>query len=286
MQATLRGLALVLLSGLTTLAIAAPVITTTIRPLQLIAAAITDGVLAPQLVWSQGQDPHHVSLRPSERRGLANADIVVWVGPMLEKPLAELAEDLDTALLTVQNLDGLTLLSVDGEADPHVWLDTANARVIGTALTQLLVAQDAANQVRYERNAQDFLAALDTLDAEITAAFTGTQQQGWAVYHHSVRYFAQQVGLPAPLTLADSENNPPGIRSVLALRSQLQQKQLACMLTEPGVNHNEVRSLLDGEPLEILIVDVLGQQLPADATYVELMQSVAAVVAECLGAAQ
>lgn len=284
--ACVHALAFVMLGSITCATAAAPVVTTTIRPLQLIAAAITQGVLEPELVWAQGQDPHHVALRPSERRKLGNADIVLWVGPMLEKPLAELAADLAGELLTVQNLAGLSLLTSGGELDPHVWLDTANARVIAAALTALLSKQDAANAAHYEGNAQQFHAALDALDAHITAALAPNAQQGWAVYHHSLHYFAEQFALPAPLTLADSHNNPPGIRSVLALRAQLQQKQLACMLTEPGVNHAELRSLLDGEPLEILSADVLGYQLPADASYVDLMQGIAAVVAECLGAAR
>src|SRR5687768_8381059 len=66
---------------------AAPQVAASIKPLQLIAEAITDGVSTPELILSNSQDPHNAALRPSDRLTLAQADIVLWVGPMLELPL-------------------------------------------------------------------------------------------------------------------------------------------------------------------------------------------------------
>src|SRR5690606_9203123 len=56
---------------------AAPAVLASIKPLQLIAAAITDGVSTPQLVMDGGHDPHHITLRPSDRRKLQQADLVL-----------------------------------------------------------------------------------------------------------------------------------------------------------------------------------------------------------------
>ncbi|MEY3659664.1 MAG: hypothetical protein RLZZ169_489, partial [Pseudomonadota bacterium] len=56
----------------------APVLAASIKPLQLLAAAITDGVSEPQLVLGASEDPHHAALRPSQRRALQAADLVLW----------------------------------------------------------------------------------------------------------------------------------------------------------------------------------------------------------------
>lgn len=262
---------------------AAPQIVVSIKPLQLIAAAITEGVSTPVTLWAQGQDPHHVSLRPSERRLLADADLVLWTGPMLEQPLAALADDLDAELLTVQNLDGLMLIEVDGRPDPHVWIDTRNARLIAAALADVLVELDAANATQYRGNLAGFNAALDALGADLKQLFAGAAQQEWAVYHHALRYLEREFALQPPVLLADSENNAPGLRTARQVREQLQQKQITCMLAEPGVNHDEVLTMLDLPALRLVDADVMGRGADL-GDYASYMRALAATVSDCLGA--
>jgi zinc transport system substrate-binding protein len=266
-------------------AAAAPQLVVSIRPLQLIAEAITDGVTTPIVVWAEGQDPHHVSLRPSERRLLAGADLVLWTGPMLEQPLAGLVDGLDAHILTVQDLAGLELIAVDGRPDPHVWTDTRNARLIATALVTALAELDPANAAQYRANAMRFFATLDTLNTELRTQLADAGQRDWAVYHHALRYMEHEFGLLPPLTLADNENNAPGIRTAVQVREQLRQKQITCMLTEPGVNHEEVLTMLDLPALRLVDADVMGRGA-AVSDYASYLRTLAATLRDCLGAAR
>jgi zinc transport system substrate-binding protein len=264
-------------------ATAAPQVATSIRPLQLIAAAITEGVSQPQLVLGNGQDPHHASLRPSDRKVLAQADIVLWVGPMLELPLVELIADMGNKGLAIQNMDHIILLEVEGNPDPHVWLDTRNARQIATRLEQALVELDPGNGQFYQANLEIFSAALDDLDNDISQDFSMLQSQPWTVYHNAFRYFAEQFGLTEPLAPTESANNQPGIRSIVALRAAIQQHNITCMLTEPDVNRAELQTLFDKADLDIVTADVMGHGLEATAdAYVLLMQNFANTLAGCL----
>lgn len=267
--------------------IAAPQVTVSIKPLQLIAAEITRGVTTPALVWAQGQDPHHVSLRPSERRLLAAADLVLWTGPMLERPLTGLVAELDAQVITVQDLKSLVLIDVDGRPDPHVWVDTRNARLIATTLAAALVQLDVANAVQYRSNLTDFQTALDLFDADLKLRFADAGQRDWAVYHHALRYLEREFKLLPPLALADSENNAPGIRTVAEVRKQLEQKHITCMLAEPGVNQAEVLTMLDLPALRLVTADVMGQSAAVvnGGDYFGYMQGLAASLGTCLGVA-
>lgn len=73
-------------------ATAAPEVVTSIKPLQLIAAAITEGVSQPQVLIDGGMSPHDYALKPSDRRTLDQAGLVLWVGeelePFMHKPLS------------------------------------------------------------------------------------------------------------------------------------------------------------------------------------------------------
>ena len=73
----------------------APAVVVSIKPIHALVAGVMQGVAEPELLVKGGGSPHGYSLRPSEARALAEADLVVWVGPQLEsflvKPLETLA---------------------------------------------------------------------------------------------------------------------------------------------------------------------------------------------------
>ena len=212
---------------------------------------------------------------------LGDADLILWVGPMLEQPLAGLVRGLDSETVTVQDLPGLVLHTVDGEFDPHVWVDTRNARLIAAALGEALAQLDPMNAERYRGNVATFDETLQRLSSDIATKLERGRARDWAVYHHALRYLEQEFSLRAPITLADSENNAPGIRTALRVREQLQQGSINCMLTEPGINHDEVLTMLNVPSLRMVDVDVMG--LAAGAIdYVSYMQHIATTVAACV----
>lgn len=275
---------LLCLSLLTGTAAAAPQVVASIKPLQLIAAAITEGVSTPALAVGAGQDPHHMSLRPSERRALQQAALVLWVGPMLELPLVDVIAGLDAVVITAQQLPAMHIVATNDDSDPHLWLDSGNARRIANALATALQQLDAANAAQYSANAARFALALDTLDAEIDQALQPLRAAPWAVSHHAFRYFAQQRGLPEPLALTDSSNNTPGVRSVVTMREQLAAQHIGCLLTEPTENHQQLDALLDGSTVNIVSADVLGTTLePAADAYGNLLLQLTQALQRCIG---
>lgn len=280
----LQAACLLCLSLSTGMAMAAPQVVASIKPLQLIAAAITDGVSTPALAVASGQDPHHLSLRPSERRALQQAALVLWVGPMLELPLVDVIEDLDAIVITAQQLPAIQIAAVADGNDPHLWLDSINARRIAAALATELQQLDAANAAQYSSNATRFAQTLDALDADIDYALQPLQTAPWAVSHHAFRYFAQQRGLQEPLALTDSSNTAPGVRSVVTMREQLAARHIDCLLTEPTENHQQLDALLSGSTINIVSADVLGSTLePAADAYANLLRQLTAALQSCMG---
>lgn len=278
----LRGLLLLLLAWGSVSAMAAPRVATSIRPLQLIAAAVMDGVGQPELVLGAGQDPHEISLRPSERRLLADADLVLWVGPALEFPLQGILALRPAALLTAQTLPGIALLPVGDSIDPHLWLSLANAQVIAAALAERLAVLDPAQAARYQENLQRFDAALAATRADTQATLAAAHPTAWGVYHHAFLYLEHEQELPAALTITDSHGNMPGVRALRATRQALAEQHLGCLLAEPGVDITKVRSLLDRPRLNILTVDILGtDQALAPGGYPAMYEALVATLVAC-----
>tara|TARA_R100001143_G_C3357607_1_gene133454 strand:+ start:1754 stop:2572 length:819 start_codon:yes stop_codon:yes gene_type:complete len=254
-----------------------------IKPLQLLAAAITDGVSSPALVIGAGQDPHHPALRPSERRTLAQAGMTLWVGPPLEAALADVidteAENVITAYTLLEN-SGLTFTE---RVDPHVWLSTGNARLLAQVLARRLQRFDSANRVAYANNLNRFLLALDTLDQEIAAQFAGLDTDNFAVYHNAFAYFEKQFGLQHQVSFTENEEIQPGVRRILQIQEIIAANEISCLLIEPGNNPVQLAQLLD-RPLQMTSIDVLGFAYPLSATaYVDFMRNLSVSIAECIG---
>ncbi|MGF1553791.1 MAG: zinc ABC transporter substrate-binding protein [Paracoccaceae bacterium] len=94
-------------------AMAAPAVIASIPPVHALVAGVMEGVAEPRLLVEGGQSPHTYSLAPSEAAALEEADLVVWVGPVLEsfleRPVASIARE--EAVLRLIRLDGLDVLA-------------------------------------------------------------------------------------------------------------------------------------------------------------------------------
>lgn len=89
------------------------------------------GVGTPDLILPPGASPHGHTLRPSEARAVADADLTVWVGPALtpgspipgiarrRDPQLELMEVPDAALLPVRVGAAFELHHHEGEDAAH-----------------------------------------------------------------------------------------------------------------------------------------------------------------------
>ncbi len=259
-------------------------VSASIKPLQLIAAAITaDAVInEPGLIIGPAQDPHHPFLRPSERTTLAEADILLWVGPQLEEALSESIETAPARVINTYALIQENGMTVTGPADPHVWLSTQNARLIAEALTLELAERDTVNRQLYENNRNNFFNSLDSLDAEINTALAGLQEIPFAVYHNAFRYYEQQYGLSHIASYTENEELKPGIRKVLEVRELLADNNVNCLLLEPSNNPEEI-SQLTGREMKLISIDILGFDYAANKTgYRDFMSGITQAIKTCL----
>ncbi|MFG3693398.1 zinc ABC transporter substrate-binding protein [Stutzerimonas stutzeri] len=90
-----------------------------IKPLQLIAAAVQDGVGKPAVLLPPGASPHHYAMRPSDVRQIRSADLLYWIGPDMEAFLAPVLKGRKGPSVAMQSLPGLTLRHFGETASEH-----------------------------------------------------------------------------------------------------------------------------------------------------------------------
>ena len=97
---------------------------TSIKPLQLVAAAIQDGVGQPDVLLPPGASPHQYALRPSDVRRLREVQLFYWIGPDLENFLPKVLAGRQGASVAVQDLPGMHLRKfVNFEEEEHAGHD-------------------------------------------------------------------------------------------------------------------------------------------------------------------
>ncbi len=282
---------------------------TSIKPLQLIAAAVQDGVGAPEVLLPPGASPHHYALRPSDVRRVRDADLLYWVGADLENFLPRVLNNRQKPQVAVQDLPGMALrhfgdsheehaghgedhadedLGHDhdhrpGSLDAHLWLSPVNAKVIAARMAADLSALDAANAARYAANLQAFEQRLDALDGRIRPQLAALQGKPYFVFHEAFDYFEAAYGLKHAGVFSVLTEVQPGARHVAAMRERLQAAGPSCVFSEPPLRPRLAETLTAGLPVRLAELDALGGTLPVDATaYPLLLENLANGLSECL----
>ncbi|UZJ60592.1 zinc ABC transporter substrate-binding protein ZnuA [Pseudomonas sp. KU26590] len=294
----------VFISGFSTItaAEASVRVLTSIKPLQLIAAAVQDGIAVPEVLLPPGASPHNYALRPSDVRRVQQADLLYWIGPDMETFLPRVLSGRSKASVPVESLPGMHLRHFTastehhdddedehdhdhrpGSVDAHLWLSSVNARVIAAKMAADLSQADPANAARYESNVKAFDARLDALDAQIKQRVAGISGKQYFVFHEAFDYFEEAYGLKHAGVFAVSSEVQPGAQHVAAMRARLTEFGKTCVFSEPPLRPRLADTLSAGLPVKLAELDGLGGYTPATAQgYEQLLSKLADDLAGCL----
>ncbi|MDW2210911.1 zinc ABC transporter substrate-binding protein, partial [Vibrio sp. 2025] len=136
-------------SAMLTLPAQAITVLTSIKPIQLMVTELTEGVSTPEVLVQSNASPHDYSLRPSDVKKVASADLVIWYGHDLE-PFLEKVVSNRSSTLTLSEIPNLALREFDrehshdhdghnhGSHDPHFWLGIKPVKQVAQAVVNKL----------------------------------------------------------------------------------------------------------------------------------------------------
>lgn len=248
-----------------------PRVVTDLAPVHSLVAQVMAGVAAPEMLLEQGADAHSFQLRPSQAAALAEADLVVWIGPemtpWLDRALTGLGPDaVQLDLIHAEGTrtrafgagqahddhgheeehddhgghgdDGHAAGAHDHEGhdhdgtDPHAWLDPTNAHLwLGLIATEL-ARLDPANAATYGANAARAQAELAAVDAEIAALLAPVKGKSFVTFHDAYGYFTGHYGLEAALPVSLGDASAPGAAHLAALRARIADVRPSCLFPE------------------------------------------------------
>lgn len=285
---------------------------TSIKPLQLIAAAVQEGVGTPAVLLPPGASPHRFALRPSDVRRVQSVTLLYWIGPDMESFLPRVLQSRSLPSVALQDLPGLQLRHFGesehaaehsehehehehdehaaetdehdhdhrpGTLDAHLWLLPHNAKVIATRMAADLAQADPANAARYQSNLAAFAVRLDALDQRLRARLDKVAGKPYFVFHEAYDYFEAAYGLKHAGVFSVAAEVQPGARHVAAMRERLQAAGPSCVFSEPPLRPRLAETLSAGLPVKLAEMDALGASAQS---YEQLLEDLANALTGCL----
>ena len=283
-----------------------------LKPVGFIAAAIADGVTPVDVLLPDGASEHDYSLRPSDAKGLKNADLVVWVGPEMEAFMAKSAAELPAQKnLAMVNIDGVKPLLISGGEDEdehtaekseeqdadahhhhhgefnmHLWLSPEIARKTAVAIHGKLLELMPQDKAKLDANLQQFEVALADTDKRVSAQLAPVRNKGYFVFHDAYTYFEKHYGLSPTGHFTVNPEIQPGAQRLHQIRTQLVEQKAVCVFAEPQFRPAVIDAVARGTQVRKGTLDPLGTDISlAKDSYVKFLSQLSSQYESCLNGA-
>jgi protein SCO1/2 len=258
----------------------------TIKPIHSLLAGLMEGGEAPVLLLQGKSTPYGYQLSEEQRRTLAEADLVVWVGPELDGFVKDALGEGTRSIELLENprLKVLPHRTDDTLRDPYFWLDSRNAIILVNDLTRVLIEMDPGRSHLYTRNRERFMRGLTRLDRALEYGYKALKTGIGYLYHDTQQYFEQAYAMKVAAVLADASGEHADAATLLKARLGLQSGEVSCILAERGLPAPHLSMLTTGNAVRVGKLDSLGVGFePGPKLYEQLMWHNTKVIKECMG---
>ena len=150
-----------------------------------------------------GNSPANYEPTAAEMQALSNAKIYFTLQmPTEQANILPQVKDYNEDLIIVDLRASVNTVyepriidEASGAIDPHLWLSPKRAIVMVQTIADELSLIDEANRETYQQNANDYIAQLEALDADIKDSLSGLNNRSFIMYHAAYGYFALDYDL-------------------------------------------------------------------------------------------
>lgn len=225
-----------------------------------------------------GVGPEDYEPKPDDAKKLADATLIVSNGVGLDNFLDDLlasGSGGDTPRLVLG--DGIPILTVDGEENPHFWLDpTIVKEYYLPAIASRLGELDPDGMATYDANMTAFGAELDALDAELKTEIATIPEANrkLVTFHDAFPYFSRHFGFEEVGVIIQNVGQEPTAGELATLVEKVKSAGVRAVFSEAQFSPDLTRTLAQEAGVTNVVTTLYNDSLgpaPADS-YVGLMR--------------
>ena len=263
------------------------------EPLSLIAG---DCAQVENLLGS-GTDPHLYRLTRADVLKMRKADMIFYVGHLLEAQMAHLLDELGETKVVYavgEMVDEQALLEVaPGVYDPHLWMDPLVWReVLDLAVGRIIAAVPSCRAI-IETNSKDYFTWLRGLDSRIRFSLRQVpdDQRILVTSHDAFGYFGRSYDIEVLAIQGLSTDRQVSVRKINDLVDQLIEKEINTVFIESSVSARDMNAVIEGAASRehyirlggILFSDAMGAEGTKEGTYIGMLMHNAQLIASSFG---
>ena len=229
-------------------------------------------------------DAHEFEPKPSDAKTILKSRLLVINGLDFEHWMQKLMKSAGyrgELLVASQGVRARTMPSEknDGtkETDPHAWQDPTNVRIYVRNIAQALGKLDPAGASLYQKNADDYLNELKSLDdwAQTQMATVPANKRKIITSHDAFGYFGAHYAVTVLAPQGVSTETEPSAKEVAKLIRQIQREKIKAVFMENMSNPTLIAQVAHDTGVVLgapLYVDALSAKDEAGSTYLKLMR--------------
>jgi ABC-type Zn uptake system ZnuABC Zn-binding protein ZnuA len=234
--------------------------------------------VAASSIIPPGVGPEDYEPKPDDAKKLADAKLIVSNGVGLDDFLGRLLAS-GTGGQTPHLVlgDGIPVMTVDGEENPHFWLDpTLVKQYYLPAIAARLTELDPDGKVTFDANVASYGAQLDALDTELKAevATIPEANRKLVTFHDAFPYFAKHYGFEMVGVVLDNVGQDPSAADLAALVEKVKAAGVKAVFSEAQFSPKLTETLASEAGITSVVTTLYNDALgpaPAD-TYLGLMR--------------
>jgi ABC-type Zn uptake system ZnuABC Zn-binding protein ZnuA len=225
-----------------------------------------------------GAGPEDYEPKPDDARKLADADLIVSNGVGLDDFLDRLinAAGEGSAPRLVLG-DGIKTINVNGEANPHFWLDPSLvADHYLPAITAALTGLDPNGTAAYAANSAAYAAKVRALDAASKIRIQTIPQgsRKLVTFHDAFPYFAAHFGFELVGVIVANVGQEPTASELASLVETVKSAGVKAVFSESQFSPELARSLAQEAGVTRVVTTLYNDTLgpPPEDTYLTMME--------------
>jgi len=245
-----------------------PTVVAAFYPLSWAAEQIRGEAVEVVNLTPPGAEPHDVELSPRDVEAIRSADLVLYVGGGFQPAVEDAIEDRAGPSLDV----------LDGDRDPHVWLDPVRfAEGVERIAERLGGAGSAYGLIR----------RLKRLDEEYRSGLARCARRTLVTTHAAFGHLAARYGLTQLSLAGRSPEAEPGPRELERLVAEVRASGATTVFAEPLVSDRLAETVAREAGAQVAILDPIEglseERLAAGEDYLSVMRRNLATLRQALG---